>query len=64
VRERRAILALDPVNRADAHYHLAVALLAAGDRAEARREVLRALEIAPNFADAQDLLLRLREAGE
>lgn len=60
VRERRAILALDPVNRADAHYHLAAALLDAGDRTQARREVLRALEIAPNFAEAQQLLLRLQ----
>ena len=61
VRERRAILALNPVNRADAHYHLAAALLDAGDRTAARREVLRALEIAPNFADAQQLLLRLQD---
>jgi cellulose synthase operon protein C len=60
VRERRAVLALDPVNRADALYRLAAALDDAGDRDEARRQVLRALEIAPNFADAQELLLRLR----
>ena len=60
VRERRALLALNPVNRADALYRLALALSEAGQRDEARREVLRALEIAPNFAEAQDLLLRLR----
>jgi cellulose synthase operon protein C len=64
VRERRAVLALDPVNRADAHYRLALALNEAGQRDDARRQVLRALEIAPNFADAQDLLLRLRAGGE
>ncbi|HSJ25139.1 MAG TPA: tetratricopeptide repeat protein [Longimicrobiales bacterium] len=63
VRERRAVLALDPVNRADALYRLALALTDAGDMTEARRQVLRALEIAPNFADAQDLLLRLRGGG-
>ncbi|HSJ30057.1 MAG TPA: tetratricopeptide repeat protein [Longimicrobiales bacterium] len=63
VRERRAILALNPVNRADAHYRLAAALFEAGDRTQARREVLRALEIAPNFADAQTLLLRLQEGS-
>jgi cellulose synthase operon protein C len=60
VRERRAVLALNPVNRADALYRLALALEAAGDRDEARRQVLRSLEIAPNFEDAQTLLLRLR----
>ncbi|HEX6307635.1 MAG TPA: tetratricopeptide repeat protein [Longimicrobiales bacterium] len=60
VRERRAILALNPVNRADALYRLAMALLDAGDRQAARREVLRALELAPNFAEAQELLLRLQ----
>lgn len=60
VRERRAVVALNPVNRADALYRLAAALLDAGNRQEARRQVLRALEIAPNFADAQELLLRLQ----
>lgn len=60
VLERRAILALDPPDRADAHYRLAVALLASGNRAEARTQVLRALEIAPNFEAALDLLLELR----
>ncbi|MGH7448992.1 MAG: tetratricopeptide repeat protein, partial [Longimicrobiales bacterium] len=60
VRERRAVVALNPVNRAEALYRLAAALLDAGDRQEARRQVLRALEIAPNFADAQELLLRLQ----
>jgi len=60
VRERRAIVALDPVDRADAHYRLAAALAAAGDRPAARSEVLRSLEIAPNFAAALDLLLELR----
>jgi cellulose synthase operon protein C len=62
VRERRAILALKPANRADAHYQLALALMAAGDRTDARRQVLRALEIAPNFAAAQSLLLELQGA--
>jgi tetratricopeptide (TPR) repeat protein len=60
VRERRAILALDPVDRADAHYQLAAALSRAGDRVAARSEVLKALEIAPNFQAALDLLLELR----
>lgn len=60
VRERRAIVALAPVNRADALYRLAVSLVSAGDRQEARRQVLRALEIAPNYREAQALLLELQ----
>jgi cellulose synthase operon protein C len=62
VRERRVIVGLRPTDRADAHYQLAVALLAAGEREDARREVLRALEVAPGFDAAQQLLLRLHEA--
>jgi tetratricopeptide (TPR) repeat protein len=63
VRERRAILALDPVDRAQAHYSLAAALAEAGDRDEARRQVLRALEIAPTYEPALELLLKLRRGG-
>jgi cellulose synthase operon protein C len=62
VRERRAIIALDPVDRASAEYRLARAYLLAGDRNEARRAVLRALERAPNYEEAQELLLELRGA--
>jgi len=61
VRAFSAVLHLDPPDRAEAHYHLARALLAKGARAEARREVLRALEIAPGFEKAQALLLKLVE---
>jgi tetratricopeptide (TPR) repeat protein len=63
VRERRAVVALNPVDRADAHFRLARALLDAGQRDEARREVLRSLEAAPNYELAQDLLLELRGGG-
>ncbi len=63
VRERRAILALDPVDRVDALYQLALAYSEAGDTASARREVLRALELAPNFEKAQQLLLKLQGTG-
>jgi tetratricopeptide (TPR) repeat protein len=63
VRERRAVVALNPVDLADAQYRLARTLVAAGRRDEARREVLRALEIAPGYAAAQDLLLELRGGG-
>jgi tetratricopeptide (TPR) repeat protein len=60
VRERRAIVALDPVDKAEARYQLARALLDAGDRTAARREVLLALEDAPGFERAQQLLLQLQ----
>ncbi len=63
VRARTAIVALDPVDRADALYQLALAHFEAGDNAAARRVVLRALEVAPNFEKAQQLLLRLRGSG-
>ncbi|MDQ4079781.1 MAG: tetratricopeptide repeat protein, partial [Gemmatimonadota bacterium] len=63
VRERRAVVALDPVDRAEARYQLAKALAAAGDRAAARREVLLALEEAPTFEQAQSLLLELQRSG-
>jgi len=59
-RERRAIVALDPADPADAYYRLARAELAAGNPDAARRAVLRALELAPAFDAALDLLLELR----
>lgn len=60
VRFRQAVVALNPSDRAGALYQLAVAYRNAGDRAGARREVLRALEVAPSFEKAQMLLLELR----
>ena len=59
-RERAAVLALDPVDRAEALYQLAYAWYQAGDKAAAKREVLKALEIAPSFEKAQQLLLEVR----
>jgi tetratricopeptide (TPR) repeat protein len=63
VRERRAVVALQPVDRAEALYQLAVALRDAGDRSEARTQVIRALEAAPAFERAQELLLELSGPG-
>ena len=60
---REALVALNPVDQAEARYQLALAYFEAGDRDAARREVLRALEIAPNFERAQQLLLRIRGGG-
>jgi cellulose synthase operon protein C len=59
IREFRVQIALAPADLAEAHYDLARALEAAGDQGEARREVLRSLEIAPGFDKAQELLLKL-----
>jgi len=60
IREFRVQIALAPPDLAKAHYDLARSLEAAGDHKEAKREVLRALEIAPGFDKAQELLLKLR----
>ncbi|MCE9600613.1 MAG: hypothetical protein K8S21_00180 [Gemmatimonadetes bacterium] len=61
VRERRAVIALGPSDVLAARVELARALLAAGDRAGARREVLAVLEGAPTYEKAQTLLLELRQ---
>ena len=60
IREFRVQIALAPPDLAEAHYDLARSLEAAGDHKEAKREVLRSLEIAPGFDRAQELLLKLR----
>jgi tetratricopeptide (TPR) repeat protein len=59
-REYRVRLSLAPPDKAEAHYDLARALAASGNTQEARREVLRSLEVAPGFDKAQELLLKLR----
>jgi tetratricopeptide (TPR) repeat protein len=63
VRERKAIVALDPADKAEALYRLARAQHAAGDLAGARRSVMGALEIAPNYEEALELLLVIRAGG-
>jgi tetratricopeptide (TPR) repeat protein len=55
----QVLLGLNPPDPADAHYNLARALLGAGKKDEAKREVLRSLEIAPTFEKAQQLLLKI-----
>ncbi|MFQ5738105.1 MAG: peptidase MA family metallohydrolase [Acidobacteriota bacterium] len=59
VREFRVLLALQPPDLAAAHYWLAESLELSGEAEAARQEVLRSLEIAPTFREAQRLLLRL-----
>ena len=64
VREREAVVALAPVDMAEAWYRLARARLGGGDRAGARDAVLRSLERAPRFDEALDLLLEIRSRDE
>jgi Tfp pilus assembly protein PilF len=59
VRNFRVALAAGPADRASAHADLAEGLLRAGDRAEAKKQALAALEIAPTYERAQDILLKL-----
>jgi tetratricopeptide (TPR) repeat protein len=59
----RALVALEPADRAGAHYTLARLLHAAGSP-EAKRHVLMALEETPRFRDAQRLLLKMVDTQE
>jgi cellulose synthase operon protein C len=63
VRAFRSALAANPADRASAHVDLAEALVGAGDLPEAKKQTLAALEIAPSFERAQDLLLKIVNAG-
>jgi tetratricopeptide (TPR) repeat protein len=56
-REFRAALETGVADKAAAHCDLGETYLLAGDRAAAKKEALAALEIAPSFERAQDLLL-------
>ncbi len=60
IRARGALVALEPVDRAQVLYELALAYHEAGEPAAARRELLGALEIAPTFGEALELLLKLQ----
>ncbi|MGE0863078.1 MAG: tetratricopeptide repeat protein [Vicinamibacterales bacterium] len=63
IRNFRVALATKPLDRASAHADLAEALAEAGRRDEAKKEALAALEVAPTFTRAQDLLLRLAQGS-
>jgi len=62
VRAFRAALAGGPADKAVAHVELAEAYLLSGQFGDAKRETLAALEIAPAFERAQDLLLKIISA--
>ena len=58
-REFRAVVALGPLDPAAAITDLAESYLKSGKRAEAKKETIAALEIAPSYERAQTLLLQL-----
>jgi tetratricopeptide (TPR) repeat protein len=57
--EFQVALALQPPNIAEANYNLASAYFLLGRQPEAKKSVLRALEAAPRYEKAQELLLRI-----
>ena len=61
---RRAILALNPLDESNAHFQLALSLYNRGRKLDAKREVLKSLEIAPGFREAQKLLLKCVEVQD
>ena len=62
-REFRAVIALAPVDRTAAFTDLAESYFKSGKRSEAKKLTLAALEIAPTYERAQELLLKLVEGG-
>lgn len=61
VREFQAVVDLRPADTAEAHFNLAQALASAHRNGEAKDQVLTALEAAPGYKPAQQLLLRLSQ---
>jgi Tfp pilus assembly protein PilF len=55
--QRKIIIALNPVDRAEAYYNLAFGYYQNGQLLQSKNEVLKALELAPGYRDAQKLLL-------
>jgi tetratricopeptide (TPR) repeat protein len=62
IREYTALLALHPLDQAGARYHLAEAYFAAHQSKPAEQNVLLALEAAPGFRPAQQLLLQIEDS--
>jgi tetratricopeptide (TPR) repeat protein len=59
LREYQVLLALDAHDSASANFGIARALNSLGDRVNSRRHLLDALETAPHFRPAQNLLLEI-----
>ena len=62
IREYKAVVASNPVDKAGAEFNLAQAYFAAGQRDMAQDSVLAALEVAPGYRPAQKLLLELQQS--
>ena len=58
-REFETLLALNTPDKAGAYYKLAESTFGQGNRQAARTNVMKALEIAPSFEPAQELLLKI-----
>lgn len=63
IRMFRVALAAGPLDRAGAHADLGEALAQAGQKDDAKKHALEALQIAPTYTRAQDLLLKLVQGG-
>jgi tetratricopeptide (TPR) repeat protein len=61
IREYGAVVASHPQDKASAEFQLARAYFAAGQRDKAEENVLLALEAAPDYRPAQQLLLQLQD---
>lgn len=61
IKHRQTTVALNPVDKAQALYKLAVSLYMDEQPGSAKETVVRSLEIAPNYREAQQLLLRCVE---
>ena len=59
VREYSAVLAMNPLDKAQAQFDVARAYMAAGQKDKAEESVLASLEAAPGFKPAQKLLLEI-----
>jgi tetratricopeptide (TPR) repeat protein len=64
VREYRARVASNPLDKAGAEFNLAQAYYASGQKDKAQESVLAALETAPGYRPAQKLLLELQQLPE
>ena len=64
VREYSAVIAMHPLDTASAHFNLARAYFAIGQRRKAEEQLLTSLEAAPGYRPAQKLLLELEDSGK
>lgn len=55
--QRKILVSLNPANKAESLYNLSFSLFNNQNYSEAKRQVLKALEISPGYRDAQKLLM-------